>query len=383
MPEPFKNWINPTLIQGMAHHFKQQWSDFDEKAFVATAVNNLEQLELKERSQQITEAMKAHFPADYEHAAKVLLGSLGDPLNEDLSGGEITEKGIAGWGIMSMVDYVALYGKEHFETSMALFHALTQRSSSEFGIRHFIIEFPEKTMAVMQEWTQDESVHVRRLASEGSRPRLPWGLRLHDFVQDPTPVIELLEKLKGDSSEYVRRSVANNLNDIAKDHPDLVANIAEKWLKGGDKNRVRMVKHACRTLIKQGHAKTLQVLGYGKVDLKDAQLTLSSNEVVFREELHFELKLESGSSEAKDLMIDYVIHHQKANGKTSPKVFKWKIAEIKGGKSLNIKKKHAFKPITTRVYYPGLHQLEVLVNGNSVAKKDFQLLMNDSSPQQG
>lgn len=375
MPEPFKNWINPVLIQGMAAHFKQQWPDFNESAFVQTAVKNLDTLELKERSLQITKAMKVHFPADFEQAGTLLLKSLGTPLNDDLSGGEITKKGIAGWAIMSMVDYVALYGKEHFDTSMNLFKELTKRSSSEFGIRHFLIDFPDKTLAVMHGWTQDSSPHVRRLASEGSRPRLPWGLRLQTYVQDPAPVIDLLEELKDDPSEYVRRSVANHLNDIAKDHPDRVANIAEQWMVKPSKNRERLVKHACRTLVKQGHTKTLEVLGYGTAVLEPAQLSLQPQKVAFGTAMHFELVLSSSHSKDQNLMIDYIIHHQKANGTTSPKVFKWKTANLPAGKALRLSKKHAFKPITTRVYYPGLHHLEVVVNGISVAQIDFELSM--------
>jgi len=230
-------------------------------------------------------------------------------------------------------------------------------------------------LAEMKKWSMDESLHVRRLASEGSRPRLPWGMRLPLYIEDPRPVIELLEILKDDETEYVRRSVANNLNDIAKDHPDLVADIAEKWLKKPDKNRKRMVKHACRTLIKNGHEKTLQVLGYGKAHIEEAGIAISNKDVLFGTALEFQLSLSSKVSHDQDLMIDYAIHHQKANGSTTPKVFKWKITSLKSGKTLKLSKKHAFKPITTRVYYPGLHKLEVLVNGASVGIVDFELRM--------
>jgi len=375
MPEPFKNWINQKLIQDMAFHFKRHWQAFDEKAFTNTACDGLETLELKERTQRITESMKQYLPADFEQAAEIILKSLGTPLNPDLSGGGITDEGIAGWGIMAMVDYVGLYGTEHFDTSMNLFKELTKRSSSEFGIRYFLLAFPEKTLAEMKKWAMDESLHVRRLASEGSRPRLPWGMRLPLYIEDPRPVIELLEILKDDETEYVRRSVANNLNDIAKDHPDLVADIAEKWLKKPDKNRKRMVKHACRTLIKNGHEKTLQVLGYGKAHIEEAGIAISNKDVLFGTALEFQLSLSSKVSHDQDLMIDYAIHHQKANGSTTPKVFKWKITSLKSGKTLKLSKKHAFKPITTRVYYPGLHKLEVLVNGASVGIVDFELRM--------
>ncbi len=252
---------------------------------------------------------------------------------------------------------------------------MTKCSSSEFGIRFFLLAAPEKTLSVLNKWTDDKNQHVRRLVSEGTRPRLPWGMRLPLFIDDPAPVVELLEKLKDDEKEYVRRSVANNLNDIAKDHPDLVANIAEKWMIGAGKERKRLIRHACRTLIKNGDKKALRVLGYGAPKLGDAKLEVLTPEVAFGDALQFSLSISSISNRDQLLMVDYVIHHQKANGSTSPKVFKWKSTTLSAKKSLTAIKKHGIKKITTRVYYPGAHRVEVVVNGVSVATADFQLLM--------
>ncbi|MEE8058465.1 MAG: hypothetical protein V3T17_11615 [Pseudomonadales bacterium] len=188
-------------------------------------------------------------------------------------------------------------------------------------------------------------------------------------------MLELLEQLKDDNKEYVRRSVANNLNDIAKDHPDVVAEIAAQWMKGASKERKKLIRHACRTLLKNGHRKTLKVLGFNPPIIQQASIDILTPEVVFGDALQFTLSLCSDSNQDQSLMIDYIVHHQKANGKTSPKVFKWRTTTLSAKKTLTLAKKHTIKKITTRVYYSGLHMVEIMVNGVSMGKVDFQLLM--------
>jgi 3-methyladenine DNA glycosylase AlkC len=375
MPEPFKNMFNRTIIVGMGEHFSRAWPEFDLAAFVKMASQNLDTLELKERSAQITGAMAAYLPGNFAHAAEIMLASLGPDSGAGIGSAELGSQGIAGWPIMPMSHYVGLYGLQSFELSMALFREMTKRFSSEFGIRFFLLEEPEQTLSVLETWTRDPSHHVRRLVSEGTRPRLPWAMRLPAFIEDPSPVLSLLEVLKDDADEYVRRSVANNLNDIAKDHPDLVAQIAERWLKGAGKERARLVRHACRTLIKQGHQGTLRALGYGppRIDLK--RLELLNSRVLFGGELEFKLCLVSTSDRPQPMIIDYAIHHRKANGATTPKVFKWKNTTLGPLTTLSAQRKHAFRKITTRVYYPGTHILEILVNGISLGSRDFELVM--------
>ncbi|NOY73353.1 MAG: DNA alkylation repair protein [Gammaproteobacteria bacterium] len=375
MPEPFKNFFNITVIRGMAMHFKKQWPKFNAKAFESTAANNLEALELKARSQQITEAMIQHLPDDFVKAGKIMLGSLGTRLNADLSAGTINKEGIAGWGVMPMADYVGLCGHDHFDLSMVLLKEMTKCSSSEFSIRFFLLASPAETLAVLKVWATDDNHHVRRLVSEGSRPRLPWAMRLPLFIEDPSSIIELLDMLKDDDEEYVRRSVANNLNDIAKDHPDVVADIAEQWMKEASKERKKLVRHACRTLIKKGHKKTLRVLGYNPPKIHQVKIDILNAKVKFGGALQFTLSLGSKSNRDQALMIDYIIHHQKANGSTSPKVFKWKATHLPAKQTLIATKNHPMKKITTRVYYPGMHSVEVVMNGVTVAKADFELAM--------
>jgi len=325
MAEAFKNQLNKELIEKLAVHFQHQWPQFDAIGFVDRAAHNLEALALKERSNQITQAMLDYLPADFADAGKILLASLGKPLEHDLSAGVVDDNGIAGWAaIMPMTYYVGLYGQAHFELSMRLFKEMTKRGTSEFGIRLFLVDFPDKTLAVLNSWTDDTNEHVRRLVSEGIRPRLPWAMQLPLFIENPTAVIELLEKLKDDESEYVRRSVANNLNDIAKDHPDRVAKLATQWMKGASENRKKLIRHACRTLLKKGHKDALQIFDLYPPEIKQVEISLLTETVVLGGLLQFSLLMDSAAQQDQSLMIDYIIHHQKANGSTSAKVFKWR-----------------------------------------------------------
>jgi 3-methyladenine DNA glycosylase AlkC len=381
--EPLKNMLNQDVVHDMAAHFELHHKHLDTHAFIATATNGLELLELKARTEHITQAMISHFPANFAEAGEILLASLagvqGDKSNllEDESNGTDEEEGegISGWAVMALSNYVALQGHGHFDLSMRLLKAMTKRESSEFAIRFFILQSPQKTLAMFTHWVRDPNQDVRRLVSEGSRPRLPWAMHLPMFIKDPAPVIALLEQLKDDEAQYVRRSVANNLNDIAKDHPELVADIAQRWLQGASLNRQRLVRHACRTLIKNGHKKTLAILGFGPPLIQSTTLSVLTLRVVFGEALEFSLSLESNAAQTQALMIDYIVHHQKASGKTTAKVFKWRSTSVLPGKTLTLEKKHRIKKITTRVYYAGLHSLEVMVNGVSVGRADFQLIM--------
>ncbi len=375
MPEPFKNAFNAQMIRGMATHFRNHWAEFDGAGFADAAAKNLQALELKERSNQIMQAMIDYLPDDFTQAGNIILASLSPVHNGDIFGIAVDDKGIAGWAIMPMAHYVGVRGHQHFDLSMRLLKELTKRFSSEFAIRFFLLAVPEKTLAILKKWAKDEDRHVRRLVSEGTRPRLPWAMQLPAFIKDPTPVLELLDMLKDDKEEYVRRSVANSLNDIAKEHPDLVADIAAQWMQGADKNREKLIRHACRTLIKQGNKKVLRVFGYQKPEIQPLTIEVQTPQVLFGSVLQFSIAIASTTEHTQALMIDYIIHHRKANGKTSPKVFKWRTKNLIANETLILSKTHAIKKITTRVYYPGLHHVEVMVNGVSAGIVDFQLLM--------
>ncbi|MEM7443024.1 MAG: DNA alkylation repair protein [Pseudomonadota bacterium] len=375
MPEPFKNFFNVAVIGNMADHLAASWTEFDREGFVAAASNGLDDLELKERSTQITTALTQSLPDDFGRAGEVMLASLAPEPSGGLSEAVIDDRGISGWAIMPMTHYVALNGQDHFELSMTLLKEMTKLFSSEFGIRFFLLEQPERTLATVDTWTQDPDRHVRRLASEGLRPRLPWAMQLPAFIEDPSPVLAILERLKDDESDYVRRSVANNLNDIAKDHPELVADIARRWLKDASPEREQLVRHACRTLIKQGHQPTLEALGYRQPEVSVASLEILTPTVQFGDALDFALDLTSDADTPQCLIIDYAVHHRKANGDLSRKVFKWKTITLPAGETHSAERQHKIRPITTRKYYPGAHRLELLINGISVATREFDLVI--------
>jgi len=375
MAEPFKDLFSRALVEDMALHLHRRWKSFDAESFTADALRNFKDLELKQRSNQIATALGLHLPPDVPRALRLLVDTL-RPL--DRAGQPVADKskGLADWAIMPMGEYVAKHGLGHSDEALAALRAFTIRSTSEFAIRPFLVHHPKKTLLTLKRWAKDSNEHVRRLVSEGSRPRLPWGLRLKTFVADPTPILPLLEALKDDPSEYVRRSVANNLNDIAKDHPDVIATLAARWLKDATPDRARLVRHACRSLVKAGHTKTLGALGFAaqpKITLK--AFTLDEVRVHYGTGVAFSVTLASTARVPQNIVLDYVIHHRKKYGATAPKVFKWKTFALKPGETVVLKKRHAIRPITTRVYYAGAHSIAVTINGRALDARDFDLVM--------
>jgi 3-methyladenine DNA glycosylase AlkC len=250
---------------------------------------------------------------------------------------------------------------------------LTQRFTAEFAVRPFLIHHPELTLATLGQWVGDPSQHVRRLVSEGSRPRLPWGLQLRSLIDDPSPTLPLLRALQDDPSEYVRRSVANHLNDIAKDHPQVVAQWLQDHLSGASKERQALLKHASRTLIKSGDAAVLKAWGLGAAFKGESQLTLSPIKLAVGEHLTLTLDLRSTSRRPQTLAVDYAVHHVKAHGGTSAKVFKgWQLVLPAMG-AVSLVKRHSMKLITTRRYHAGRHGITVQINGAPVASAHFDL----------
>ena len=375
----FKDVFNPSSIAHMGQAISQVWSNFDQPRFIALASYDLSRLEMKARSNQIVSALDDTLPSDFKHATKILIAALAPvhDIDTDSSGWTnnlASEEGIGSWLIMPCADYIALHGinetiPENFALSMEALHAMTKLFSAEFAIRPFIASMPEQTFAVLQQWVFDSDKHVRRLVSEGSRPRLPWGIRLQAQVLDPTPTLIFLEQLKNDPEEYVRLSVSNHLNDIAKDHPDVVNGIAQRWLNEmpSSPQLAKLVKHACRTLIKQGNRSTLAIFGYADAEV-DVTFTLVKGVIKMGGSVQLECVIHNPTKSTQALLVDYVVYHQKANGSTSPKVFKWKQLQIPPGATETLYKQHSFKPVTTRTYYPGEHRFEIQINGQSCAQ---------------
>ncbi len=368
MADELRDFFNEALVRDIARDLKRAHSSLKDKAFVAECLDGLAPLSLTGRAAHIAAVMVRHLPADFATAAEILERSLGSPHAS-------TETfGMSPFKYMPHTMFVATHGLQHFDASMRLQYEITQRFTAEFSIRAFLNAHPEATYAQMVEWTADDNPHVRRLASEGIRPRLPWAPRLRHFQKDPAPVLALLERLKDDPELYVRRSVANNLNDIAKDHPDVVVDVCRRWLTGATPERRWIVKHALRSLVKSGHQGALDLLGAGaapKIRLADTRITPTRVKKGGRVECSFTIV--STGRTTQDLLIDYVVHYVKADGRTSPKVFKLTRTELAPRQSLPLRMAIKLGDLTTRKHYPGVHAIELKVNGRRFELGTFTL----------
>lgn len=377
MPEPFKNLINADTVESAGHHLSRVWPAFERTRFERLAGHDLQALEMKERAMQIAAALQSTLPTDFDQAAALIEAALAPPVSPDAPASERrTQAGLAGWIVWSLGEYVArqvVQEPARLARGLTALHALTQRFSAEFAIRPLIRDHPAQVFDTLARWTDDPSPHVRRLVSEGSRPRLPWGLRLQRLIDDPSPSLPLLARLQDDDSAYVRRSVANHLNDIAKDHPALVAGWLNRHLPGASGARSALLRHASRTLIKQGHADTLSAWGLGRSFRGTAALSVSPSRIAEGDSATLTVSLASRARSAQTLVVDYVVHHVKANGDTSAKVFKGWSFVLPAGESRELIKRHSMRPITTRRYYPGWHRVQVQINGKPMAEAGFEL----------
>ena len=369
LAEPLKNLYGPEIPRQIAAMVTGVRPAFPAQAFLRQALDGYEDLELTQRGWQIADALAATLPPDYPEAISVLMDSLGPPLERD------TLEGMATFIYMPHVFFVARYGAEHFEESMAAQYELTQRFTAEFSIRTFIERSPDATLARLREWATDDSAHVRRLVSEGTRPRLPWTPLLRGFIAEPAPVVELLELLKDDPELYVRRSVANNLNDIAKDNPDVVVDVCRRWSVDAGPDRSWLIRHALRTLIKRGNPGALDVLGFGAPATVSARgVRISPSAPQIGDSVRIELDLANEGGAPGHVLVDLRVHFVKANGSRSPKVFKLTTADLAPGESIALRKTIALHQQTTRTHYPGTHSVELLVNGDARPLGSFDLL---------
>ena len=341
---------------------------FSAESFRKAALSSLHQLELKDRVRHLITVMNVHLPSSFPETAYIL-SELKEHWPRDHD--EENDYYFAAWPI---VDYVAKHGLNHPDIALPLLRYLTPLFSAEFAIRSFLEVHPEQTYNQMQMWCLDSDEHVRRLASEGIRPRLPWGKHLPQYIENPAPVISLLENLKDDPSDYVRRSVANNLNDISKDHPELVIETCKAWQGQKVTAREWVIRHATRTLVKEGHPGVFPLLGFTpKPQLQVSAPMLSSTHLILGDSLGIEAQVSSLSKHKQYVVIDYAVHYMRSNGKTTAKVFKWKNLRLKPGQTVTLQKSHPFKKVTTRRHYPGAHKIEILVNGKHASESTFEL----------
>jgi len=361
----FKDWFDRGAAKALAQQVATTYPKFDQKAFVRRATRGLDALEFHARVKHFSDALAAGLPPA-PAALKILIKSLPEPLPDCES---VTD----GWLMWPVGHFIGEHGVEHYAESMHAMTELTMRFSAEFPIRAFIEKYPEQALQDLLKLTSHPNPHVRRWCSEGCRPRLPWGRKLRGLVSDPSPIGPILEALKDDSELYVRRSVANNLNDIAKDHPQEVINRCRIWLKGASPEREWVVRHGLRSLIKQGDPAALALLGYGKPERISGKLQLNSVSIGIGQSVELSASIRNTGKRKALLMVDYAVHYVRKGGKSSVKVFKWKAIELAAGEQQVLIKRHSMKQTTVRALYPGKHTLELQVNGVRMGKATFEL----------
>ena len=369
MAEPLKNQFGPEVPERIAHMLAAVDASFRRDAFIERCLDDFDDLELTPRARHISNALAEFLPGDRKRALEMIVESLPDP--DDSA--ELT--GMEGFRYLPYVFFVADHGLDHFEAAMAAQYELTKRFTAEFSIRAYLEHEPGATLERLHQWAGDPNVHVRRLVSEGTRPRLPWAPRLPAFQADPSPVIELLELLKDDPEEYVRRSVANNLNDISKDHPDVAVDLAQRWWDDGDQTRRRLVRHGLRTLVKQGDPAALAILGYdADSPIRVESVVIVPDRVAIGGKVRVEILLTNPSDAAAAGLVDLRVHFVKANGSTSPKVFKGAEVTIPPRETAIVRKTVSIAQHSTRTHYSGTHSVEVLLNGMNHDGGSFEVI---------
>ncbi len=359
MPDALKEMFNEARYRKIARDVATVHPRFDQKRFLELTLPDLEPLALLQRLRRATEALRATLPQDYLKAVGVLR--------------EVAPRWGEGFTALVLPDFVGLYGREDFARSLDALKFFTRFGSSEFAIREFLrLDLP-RTLRAMTKWSRDENEHVRRLASEGCRPRLPWSFKLRKLIADPSPVAPILENLKADSSLYVRKSVANHLNDITKDHPAWALDRIARWDLGNE-HSAWIAKRALRTLIKKGDRRALGVIGAGaRAEIGVDKFSVAPKRLRLGGVLTISLALHSTARAAQKLVIDYAIHYVKQSGLASAKVFKWKEIALAARGGITLTKRQAIRDFTTRKHHAGRHVVEVIVNGEKFGSGSFRL----------
>jgi len=359
--EPLKEMFNKAFYESLAREFARADRNFNPEKFVKEVTKDLADLSLNQRMRRTSEVLKNQLPADYKKSIQLME--------------KVIPNTRGGYTNLVFPDFVGLYGHDDFDTSMEALKLFTQYGSSEFAIREFLKRDFTKTINVMQAWSRDKNHHVRRLSSEGSRPRLPWSFKLDEVIKNPKVTRPILENLKQDDELYVRKSVANHLNDITKENPDYMLEVVNSWDKKHP-HTAWIIKHASRSLIKKGHAGSLSVFDFEKnVKVKINNFKLDKTKLKLGESLTFEFDLVSEKTSSQKLVIDYIIHYCKKSGELSPKVFKLKEIELNPKEKVHISKSQIFKDFTTRKHFAGKHEVEIQVNGKVIEKRSFTILV--------
>jgi len=349
MMEPLKEMFNKVFYENLAKEFSKAHKDFPKEIFLRDVMLDITSLELNQRLRRTSETLKQHLPSDYIRSIGIMK--------------EVIPNLTRGYTNLVFPYFVGLYGKDHFDFSLEALKYFTEFGSSEFAIREYLKTDFVKTINVMYKWADDSNHHVRRLASEGSRPRLPWSFKLDEVIKEPALTFPILEKLKHDSELYVRKSVANHLNDISKEHPAFVLNVIKKW-KGSSSQADWILKHASRTLLKRGDKEILKHFGIKhNEDVLLKEFNLKSKTVKTGSDLNFSFIIKNSGNKIVKTRLEYALYFKIANGKLSKKVFKISERELKPKEEVSFNRKHSFKIISTRRYYPGVQKVAVVLNG--------------------
>ncbi|HYH13941.1 MAG TPA: DNA alkylation repair protein [Flavisolibacter sp.] len=361
-----KDLYSPGFYKGFTNVMAQVLPAFDKQQFMdAIFDETFANKELKERMRHTAQVLHQFLPKNFAEAAPVI-----EQLITQLRVNGIREFSIE---YMFLPDYIEVYGLHDFEASVKTIEFVTQFTSCEFAVRPFLLKYYDRMLQQMVAWSLHESDKVRRLASEGVRPRLPWAMAIPALKKDPTPILPILENLKQDPSEFVRRSVANNLNDIAKSHPEIVIEIAGKW-KGLNKETDAIIKHGCRTLLKQGHVAILKHYGLQSKNIVFTNFTIVTPKVCIGESLVFSFSFTNHNNTAEMIRLEYAVYYKRQNGQLSKKVFKISERLYQPNETGIIQRRQSFKPITTRRFYAGKHQLSIIINGEEKEIKSFELV---------
>ncbi|WP_436536094.1 hypothetical protein [Actinoplanes sp. HUAS TT8] len=344
----------------------------DDLAALPAAPDRLAGLSLRERADLLRDALLADLPGDYNRFAGIV---------RTAAAGSTPFRGWLIWPVTAAVAQkaVAEGTGAAFDDAMALLADLTPRLTAEFAVRTLLRHDLDRALGIMLSWTASPDADVRRLASEGTRPYLPWSVRVPQILARPGATVDILDALYRDDSEYVRRSVANHLNDLSRDHPALVVEVAGRWLTAPDANTGRLVRHALRTLVKRGDPGALGLLGFTSAAVETDGPVLDQRIVAFGGELRFSATVANPGPEPVRLAIDYVVHHRRANGGQTPKTFKLLVRTLAAGETVTVERRHSFRPISTRRYYPGEHAVALQVNGVVTGLVSFELAGPDQS----
>lgn len=354
-----KEIFNKDRIRHIAEELAAVYPACDTRTFQKACLDGMDELSLMQRLRQVAEALHVVLPADFRKATSILR-KLAPRLN-------------SGFVTMVLGEYVALYGADDFDESVDALKFFTSFGSSEFAVRHLVRSDVKRMLKIMERWSRDKDEHVRRLASEGSRPRLPWSFRIPGLIGNPSATVRILENLRADPSPYVRKSVANHINDITKDDPDFALDLVEQWPLD-DPRTAWIAKHALRSLIKKGDRRALAVIGAGgEAEVTLHGLRIHPKAVKLGETVTLSFRLDSTSTSSQRLVVDYAIHYVKKSGSTSAKVFKLKTFELAPSASVQLQRVQPIRDFTTRTHYRGEHQMEILVNGKCLGRTAFTL----------